>query len=257
MKKHYLIGILALMGMTLSSCNFSFDFDFDSLGGETITGNGNVVTRNYDVTAFNEISSMLPATVNFTMAETYSCSVRVDENLFDYLEIKVKDGELRLGRTKEHKNDNLRATEFTIDITAPSLEEVRLAGSGDINFNSPLNASNLEVDLAGSGNINFNKETNVDHLELSVAGSGDIYIDNGSIRELEADIAGSGKLVSYADVQNMDADVAGSGDITAKVNGKLDYFIAGSGDIKYYGDAVTEGKIVGSGSVQRIEAPAQ
>lgn len=253
MKKHYLICAIALVGLALSSCNFSFDFD--TLNGETIIGKGNVVKRSYDVTAFNEISSMLPATVNFTVAETYSCTVRVDENLFDYLEIKVKDGDLRLGRTKEHKNDNLRATEFTIEITAPSLDEVRLAGSGDINFNSPMNASNLEVDLAGSGNINFNKETNVDHLELSVAGSGDIYIDNGSIRELEADIAGSGKLVSYADVQNMDADVAGSGDITAKVNGKLDYFIAGSGDIKYYGDAVTEGKIVGSGSVQRIEAP--
>ncbi len=257
MKKHYLIGILAFMGMTLSSCNFSFDFDFDSLGGETITGNGNVVTRNYDVTAFNEISTVLPATVNFTVAETYSCSVRVDENLFDYLEIKVKDGDLCLGRTKEHKNDNLRATEFVIDITAPSMDEVSLAGSGDLNFNSPLNASSLEVDLAGSGNINFNDETNVDHLELSVAGSGDIRIERGTIRKLEADIAGSGTIVSYADIQDLDADVAGSGDITAKVNSKLDYFVAGSGDIKYYGDAVTEGRIAGSGSVQRIDPPTR
>ena len=255
MKKHVLIIATAIIGIALVSCSFSVNGE--TFGGETIKGNGNIVTRNYDVTDFNEISSSLPATVNFTVASDYTCTVHVDENIFDYLEIKVKDGELRLGRPKEHKNVNLRGTKFVIDITAPSLDEANLAGSGDLNFLSPLNEEKLEVSLAGSGNVVFKEEANVDHLELSVAGSGDIYIEKGAIRKFEADVAGSGKIVSHAEVQDMDANVAGSGDITAKVNGTLDYFIAGSGDIKYYGDAEVSGKIAGSGSVNHVDGPTQ
>lgn len=254
MKKHLLIIPAAIMCLALISCSISVNGE---TFGETIKGNGNVVTRNFDVTAFNEISASLPATVNITIGDDYLCTVRVDENLFDYLEIKVKDGELKMGRSKEHKNVNLKANEFVIDITTPSVDEVNLAGSGDLNFLSPLKEKELEVSLAGSGNVVFKEEANIDHLELNVAGSGDIYLEKGSIREFEADIAGSGKIVSYAEVQDLDADVAGSGDITAKVNGKLEYFIAGSGDIKYYGNPQVSGKIAGSGSINRIEEPSR
>ena len=162
-----------------------------------------------------------------------------------------------MGKPKEHKNINLRATEFVIDVTAPSLDEISLSGSGDINFLSSMNGQKLEINVAGSGNVVFKEDVNVDHLEMSVAGSGDIYIVKGDIREFEADIAGSGKIVSHAEVQEMDADVAGSGDITAKVNGTLEYSVAGSGDIKYYGDAKVSGKIAGSGSVIRIKEPVR
>ena len=250
MRKRSIILATAIMSMALSSCHISIDENF--FGGETVKGNGNVVMQNYDVTAFNEISSSLPATVNFTVASDYTCTVHVDENIFDYLEIKVKDGELKVGRHKDYKNVNLRGTKFVIDITAPSLDEANLAGGGDLNFLSPLNEKELDVSLAGSGNVVFKEEANVDHLELSVAGSGDIYIEKGTIREFDADIAGSGKIVSHAEVQDMDANVAGSGDITAKVNGKLEYFIAGSGDINYSGNAEVKGKIAGSGSINRI-----
>ena len=255
MKRLFLINAAAILCMALISC--TINLDGETLGNKIIKGNGNIVTHNYDVTAFDEISTSLPATVNFTVGDAYTCSVRVDENILDYLEIKVKDGELLLGRPKEHRNVNLRSTQFVIDVTAPTVDEVNLAGSGDINMLSPLNMQELEVNIAGSGNVLFKEEVNIDHLELGVAGSGDIYVDKGTIREFEADIAGSGKIVSHAEVQDLDANVMGSGDITAKVNGKLEYFIAGSGDIKYYGNAEVKGKIAGSGSINRIEDPTR
>ena len=254
MKKQLIIFAAVVMGMSLSSCSISIDEDFKPWATETVKGDGNVVTRDFDVTAFDQFASVLPATVNYTVGDTYTCTVTVDENLFDYIEVRVKDGELLLGKPKTHKHTDLRATDFVIDITAPSLEEARLAGSGDIVFLSPLNTLDLEIDVAGSGNVVFKEEATIDHLELNVAGSGDIYLEKGAVRELEADIAGSGKIVSRAEVEELDANVAGSGDITAKVNGTLEYFIAGSGDIKYYGDPKVNGRVAGSGSVSRIDA---
>jgi len=32
---------------------------------KTVEGNGNIITRDYDVAGFNEISMILPATVNY------------------------------------------------------------------------------------------------------------------------------------------------------------------------------------------------
>ena len=43
--------------------------------------NGNVVTRDFDVAAFNEVNQVLPtATVNYSVADHYSCHVTLDEN---------------------------------------------------------------------------------------------------------------------------------------------------------------------------------
>lgn len=270
MKRNILIIAAVIISMTLNAC--TINMDGETLGGKTIKGDGNIITRNIDVTAFNEISTSLPATVNFTIADSYSCTVSVDENLFDYLDIKVKDNELLMGKRKEDRNTNLKATQFVIEVTAPSLKDINLAGSGTFNANSPLEAEKLEANLAGSGDIVFHKtvtaqkvELNVagsgdlvcnelvaDDLDCNIAGSGDLKVVSGTVREAEAGVAGSGDIVLTCEIENLDANIAGSGDIKARVNGKLTYGIIGSGDIDYYGNPVVEGDKAGRGSVTRL-----
>ena len=233
MKKQLIILAAVIIGLTFSSCVIS-------INGETVKGDGNVVTRDYDVARFDEIVCALPATVNYTVADTYSCTVRVDGNLLEYIDIKVKDGELSLSQPKPMKNGiylGFNATEFVIDITAPSLNEITLAGSGDINILSPMEAQHMEVTVAGSGDVAFKEDVDIQHLELSVAGSGDI--------------------VAHAEAQEVEATVMGSGDITTNVSGTLEYQVVGSGDIHYYGDAKVNGKVAGSGALNRIDAPSR
>ena len=252
MKRHFLIIAIAFIGLMLGSCTIN-------INTETVKGDGHIVTREYDINRFDKVVCALPATVKFSVADEYTCNVRVDENLLDYVDIKVEDGEMVLSQPEPKGGNyvNFNATEFVIDITAPSVDEITLAGSGDINILSPLNEQKMEVTIAGSGNVNFKEDINVDHLEVSVAGSGDISIEKGMIRELEANVAGSGDIISHAEAQEMEATVMGSGDITANVTGKLEYQIIGSGDIYYYGDAKVNGKIAGSGGINRIEAPSR
>ena len=270
MKRHILIIVAALITLPLISC--TINVDGKTFGGETIKGNGNIVTRNYDVTMFDEISVALPATVNFTVSNDYTCAVRVDENLLEYLDIKVKDNDLQLCKPKEHNNTSLRATEFVIEVTAPSLKDISLAGSGTLNVLSPLEGKELEVDLAGSGDIVFHQTLTVHEIDLSVAGSGDLSCNeliadkldadiagsgdlkvlSGNVREVETSVAGSGDIVLSCDIVDLDADIAGSGDIKARVSGKLEYSIIGSGDIGYYGNPVLKGSKAGSGGVTRL-----
>ena len=270
MKRHIIIIAAVIIGMMLNAC--TINVDGESFGFKTVKGDGNVVTRDYDVAAFNSISTSLPATVNFTIADNYSCTVSVDENLFDYLDIKVKDNELLMGKRKDDKNTSLRATKFVIEVTAPSLKDINLAGSGTFNANSPLEAEKFEANVAGSGDIVFHKTVTAEKVELNVAGSGDLVCNElisdkldcnvvgsgdlkvvgGTVREAEAGVAGSGDIVLTCDIENLDANVAGSGDIKARVSGKLTYGIIGSGDIGYYGNPVVEGDKAGRGGVTRL-----
>ena len=268
--KNILIIAAAVISMAFVSCTISVDGE--TFGGKTIKGNGNIVTQNYKVSSFNEISSMLPATVNFTVSEDYTCSVRVDENILEYLDISVNNQDLVLKRHEPHKNINLQATEFVIEVTAPSLEDINLAGSGTINVLGPLEGEELEVNVAGSGDIVFNQTVNVkkmemnvagsgdlvcneliaDELEANIAGSGDLKVTSGTVREADASVAGSGDIVLSCDIADLEANIAGSGDIRAHVSGKLEYSIIGSGDIGYYGNPLVEGEKLGSGKVNRL-----
>ena len=259
----------AIVGMALMSC--TIHVDGETFGGKTIKGDGNIVTRNYDVNNFNVISTSLPATVNFTISDEYTCNVSVDENLFEYLDIKVEGEELLMGKRKQDKNTGLKATEFIIEVTAPSLNHLNLAGSGTFNALSPLQGESMEVNLAGSGDIVFHKtvsardvELNVagsgdlvcndlvaDKIDSNVAGSGDLKVTSGTVREATASVAGSGDIILTCNIENLEANVAGSGDIKARVNGKLTYGIFGSGDIGYYGNPTVKGDKVG-GRVKRL-----
>lgn len=270
MKRQILIIATVIISMTLNACNIHIDGE--TLGGKTIKGDGNIVTQNYNVSSFDELSTSLSATVNFTVSDAYTCSVRVDQNLLEYLDIRTKGDELILKKQEEHKNITLQATEFIIDVTAPSLEEINLAGSGTLNVLNPMEVEKLEVNIAGSGDVYLKETITVNDIELNVAGSGDIDCEEliadkldanvagsgdlkvvrGMVHEAEAGVAGSGDIVLYCDIENLDANIAGSGDIKARVNGKLTYGIFGSGDIGYYGNPVVEGNKIGVSRVKRL-----
>ena len=269
MKRNILIIAVAIMGMALTSC---INIDGERLGGKTIKGDGNIMTRTFDVSAFDDLSNALPATVNFTVSDDYTCVVRVDENIVEYLDIKVDEHDLVMKKHAEYNNTNLRATEFVIDVTAPSLEEINLAGSGKVNVLSPMEGAKMEASVAGSGDIVFIHTVSVNKIELSVAGSGDLVCNelvadeleadvagsgdmkvmSGAVREAEASVAGSGDIDLLCDIENLDADIAGSGDIKARVSGKLEYSIFGSGNIGYYGNPVVEGGKGGSSKLKRL-----
>ena len=251
MKRQFLIIATVIISMTLNACNIHIDGE--TLGGKTIKGDGNIVTQNYNVSSFDELSTSLSATVNFTVSDAYTCSVRVDQNLLEYLDIRTKGDELILKKQEEHKNITLQATEFIIDVTAPSLEGINLAGSGTLNVLSRMETEELEVNVAGSGDVYFKEPLIVGDLELNVAGSGDIACDALEADQLDANVAGSGDLkVDSGTVREAEASVAGSGDIKARVSVRLEYSIFGSGDIGYYGNPAVEGDKVGRAKVERL-----
>lgn len=262
-----------------------------NLNAETIKGNGNIVTKEFDVRDFDEITLSVPATVHFTQSEQYSCSITIDENLVQFIGIKVigddlsirqvpaKDGKPLLSFTVGEKElslpkyqyPTLQFTKFEIYISAPRLEDVVVNGTGIFNFVNEFSAYKLNADVNGSGQIKSDNvlklggldveiagsgsvafaQVSADEAEVSISGSGNATIE-GSFVEVDLKMLGSGNITLNGDMQTAKTKIAGSGNINlGNVSKLVKYDIAGSGNVYYSGDAEARGYIAGSGTVQK------
>ena len=288
-RKSFLMALLVCMAMLGAKAQnnkvYKADTVIDGNGNKIITlytqgtfaeGNGNIVMRDFDVTEFDEINNVLPATINYTVSSDYSCRVTLDENLFECLDIQVKHDCLNLKHDKRFDNINLKPTKFVIEITAPTIEEINLVGSGDFVLVTPFEAEKLKIKTAGSGDVVFEETVNVQRLEMSMAGSGDaIFTETATFHEFKMSIAGSGQLkckhliadhanlsvagsgdmeIESGTVKSADCSVAGSGSIETRCQMEsMDYSIAGSGSIYYCGDVKVKGTNW-NGRIKRIDS---
>lgn len=272
-KKTILAALLVCMAVLCATAQKTKNSNCPS--GTIAEGNGNVVTRDFKVAEFDEISLVLPATVNFTVADHYSCCVTLDENLFEYLDIRVKAGCLDLKKQKKEAQINLSPTKFIIELSAPTLEDISLVGGGDINFLTPFEARKLDISVAGANCVYFNETATVrdfkmnlagagklvcqdlhaDNLDLSIAGVGKLVCKNLHADHADLDVAGLGDIVIEAGVlKSADVSVAGAGSVETRCQlESMDYSIAGAGTIRYYGDVKLNGSTIGGGKIRRMD----
>ena len=285
-KKSFLTALLIVMAVLGAGAQnnkvWKTDTVIDGKGNKTITvymqknvveGNGNVVTRDIDMAAFKEISMMLPATVNYRVADDYSCRVTLDENLFEWVDIYLKGDCLKVEMVKTFQQSDVKPTKFLIELTAPTLEEISVLGSGDFNFVTPFEANELKIKLTGSGDVVFEKTANIqdfdtdiagsgdllgkelhaDYMDISIAGSGQMVCEHLYTEHLHASVAGSGDvIIKDGMVKKANLSVAGSGSIEARCQMEsMDYSVAGTGCISYPGDVKAVGTVVG-GKIHKI-----
>lgn len=232
-----------------------------------VKGNGDVVTQTIDVRDFNKVFTDIPAEVKYTQGESYSCSVTLDSNLFKYLKFRVVDGKLKLCFDEKYCID-MKYTKFVVEITAPTLTDVELAGSGNVDFVNDFEGDNLRLNITGSGNINMLKVLANDNVELKQSGSGDCVVNHiatprmnivssgsgstdvqaGEISNLKVKDSGSGAVSVFENITTADATVSGSGSVTlGQIDERLTYYLTGSGNLSYSGNCETSGSCTGSG----------
>lgn len=217
---------------------------------KTIKGEGDLVTQDRKVGSFNEIHSHGSFNINITDAATNSVSVEAQQNLQEYIEIETSGNELHIRNKSGYQIRNSK--EITINVSAPSLNTVSLAGSGNIKSTNRLNGSDkLFIKSAGSGNIVLDIETSA--LQTSIAGSGNITL-KGKTSDFKGRIAGSGNIkAKELQSATTTVSISGSGNAEVVATQKLNTSIAGSGDVRYWGDASVDSKVRGSGSVHKVQ----
>lgn len=237
MKKVILIAITIV---------FSTNVNAQWWGSKKVRGNGNVVTKTRSVGDYDKIGVGGSFDVKLIAGAEGKLTIKMDENLFEYLVTEVEGDKLKI---KWKKGTNVYSkSKLLITVPFEDISSVSLAGSGDVYSEDVIKADDFKSALAGSGDLKLKVDAN--HVKSSIAGSGDIYLQ-GNTRSVKTSIAGSGDIHAYELLaKEAEVSIAGSGGVKISVSDMLKARISGSGNVYYKGNpAKQDVKVSGSGNV--------
>ena len=196
-------GIFALSA-TACTCNSGL------FGGKTVKASRNYVTKNIKVDNFTGLNLAGSPNVTYTQkAGKPEVEVYTSDNIVDLLDINVVNNTLNI---KFKKGVSVSYNKLEIRVSSETLNNISVAGSGNVELANGLKTDNLKVSVAGSGDIDADNITCTGNLNVSVAGSGDIEGSNITCANLTASIAGSGDLkLDNVSAAGTEASVSGSG----------------------------------------------
>lgn len=232
------------------------------IGFETLGANTERETR--QVPAFTSIINTGSVDVVVKQGATQSVVVEADAGVANRIRTEVSGKVLTISNQGTFRNIRI----MKVWITVPLLEEVKMAGSGDLTtdgvlkcqrFTFRINGSGdarlhleatdvegktsgsgdidlagvsglLDLELTGSGDVE-GRDLRLSHLKLRVNGSGDVTLD-GLSEKLTLGHYSSGDInLSGLKAQEADIEQKGSGDCRIFVTNSLNLTNSGSGDV--------------------------
>lgn len=212
---------LAIMGISVcASCQTR----------KTVTGNGNVITRERNTGSFDGLVVSTGIDVYLKQGENYKISVEADENLHDYIITEVKGNVLHV-----YSDANIRHAEKKVAyITMKDIRSVKTSSAGDVTGETPVKAQNLELSASSAGNIKL--DVTADELEVNISSSGDITL-TGETGILDADLSSAGDLNAHDLIaREAEISVSSAGDAEINVTERLTARASSAGDINYSGN---------------------
>ncbi len=212
-------------------------------GPMDVVGSGKLVTRDMDFRDFTIVDVGSAFNVEITQSSSYSVTITMDDNLFDYLQAS-KTGErlrIRLEPAFFYRSVTLRAK-----VTMPDLHELELSGAtrGTVEGFSPSHGVTIEVSGAShlTGGIMVGGDV---RFSLSGASSAEL---EGAAGDMVADVSGASSLdLSNFPVHNADVNLGGASRGTVNLDGRLDADARDASHLLYVGDP-TLGDIRTSGA---------
>jgi len=243
MKKRIFVLMIALVAtvMMFSGCI--------NVGAGVIRGTGPVVSQSFDVGSFNDISVGGSRTVIFRESTTHSVTIEMQESLFEYLTVEVRNGTLYVGQRTgvgiEFGNNSPR-----VYVYAPSLEGVNLSGSSSTEGWDKIYTSNFSIRASGASSIDIPLE--VDTLSINASGSTRATLA-GSANSVNVTISGSSRILAE-DLQADMVDVQSSGSsyVYIMVSDSLNVNGSGSSRVRYVGNPAVSVSTSGTASVSPL-----
>jgi len=117
--------------------------------------------------------------VEVTSGDAYQVSITVDDNLWDYLDVRQTGQTVNIGLKRSHSYTNVH---LEADVTMPELSGLILSGASRGDVSGFSSAEPLDIKLSGASSLNMdNLEAGNTKFELSGASkaSGSIEIADG------------------------------------------------------------------------------
>ena len=211
-------------------------------------GNGNIMLESIDVSGFDKVEVRGFYEVTLMPGTEESVTIETDENLFDFIEVYVRQDRLIISSEEALKSD----FGIKVAITYKDLEAISSSGASIINTAGTLTTEDLKIDLSGAGLIEIDIE--VQMLDLDLSGAGKVKL-SGNAGEQFLNLRGAGSLDAYAlKSHECSVNLSGVGAAKVYVKNRLDATVSGIGGIKYRGNpASIQKNVSGLGKIEKDE----
>jgi hypothetical protein len=214
------------------------------LPGLSITGSGDVVTLEEDITEFDEVDVSHAFEVDITQGEDFLVVVRVDDNLREYLRVVKRGSTLVIG-LEPGRPLNVRRATLEAEVTMPELTGIELSGASHVTITGFESPKPLEVDASGASELRGDIEAG--DARFHVSGASRVTL-RGSADDLTIDGSGASRVdLSDFDVLDADIELSGASRATVRASGRLDVRASGASHVSYAGSP-TLGDIDTSGA---------
>ena len=204
MKKLIYLAVATVV-MALTSCKF----DLNKLGGDLIDPSDNIITKEYKLTAFEEVDMTGVGHVQLIQSDTKNGVVELTapDNYIDLYKFESQGGKLRIGFSKS--NINIHTKNVEIKVYTTDLIKIRNSGASHISMDS-LDTDKLEIANSGVGEIDICGIA--DDVVISNSGVGAVIAHNLKALNVKASVSGVGSVECYAS-ESLDASVSGVGSL--------------------------------------------
>jgi hypothetical protein len=232
-----IFGILFLL-VNIPSC-------FDD-GSKRITGNGDVVKQEREISPFNSIDVSGVFNVYFAQGDTESLVIEADKNLIPYLKTKVEENTLYIDM---EKHINIRhAKKKDIYITLKDISRLKISAVGNIKTKGLLQLKNLELDHSGVGNLEL--EFNCEKLTADIHSVGEVKL-KGKVTEANIKNSSVGNTdASELIADKLEIDNSSVGNVEVHAEKEISINSSGVGNLTFSGNA--EVKHMSSSSIGKV-----
>jgi hypothetical protein len=233
------LALAVIAGFALSGC------------GPPVTGSGELETRELEFSNFTKLRVSHAFEAEVTRDDSFSVSITLDDNLFDYLDV-TRIGSTLYIRLKQGRT-YLRSTQRA-SITMPELLSLDLSGASRGSVSGFSSSDALTLDLSGASTLDI-QDVKAGRTRLDASGasrvSGSIAMADGNFDLSGAstvELTGTGgdviidasgaSTVGLANftVDDANVELSGASRATLKASGTLDANLSGASTLRYRGN---------------------
>ena len=204
------LALAALTGCTADGNNWFSQKNVDK--GNIVKTDGEYVSREFNIKDFTGLNFGYNTEVTFIQSDSYKVEVKTTEKVFDYLQVKNKNGfltmEFPLSTPNKVKNEKVY-----LYVTAPVINNFDLSGVTKLHAEG-FKANKVDMDISGASEITVGKvECTQADIDCSGASKMNLAIQ---AQELDIDCSGASKMKANLQAKEVDLDLSGA------VKGELD-----------------------------------
>jgi len=218
---------------------------FNSCWGPYIDGSGDVIEKNHDVSDFNELEISGAFKVFVSVGNNESLKIIADDNLHEYIEVKVINDRLIIKTTINIR----RAKKRQIYIELKSLDEVDISGAIDLITKSTVKSK--QFNITASGAVDLDLDLIAEKIIADISGATDIYL-KGKTDKIIIDASGGVEIEAYElESRQFDLTISGAGYAAVYAKDEFDVTISGAARVRYKGNPTITKNISGAASLKK------